>query len=225
MFVHDHAEGITRLNVYAGEAMGYLLTDQVEQDLINQGVLPDLGTPLIIQDKTFIDPNTVLTTDPTWPLPVDQSGSTSNLWTPHVYIPNQNPNGPDGTNPMGRWDYGPFFWPPWPTTEAPIQGVGNIHVQQGGSNYTNRPDRHVRAIRGRYHWLRRHGDGHPQQGHSVRHPRDGERCGLHRAARRDHLGGTVGGTQAVARAILDANGAVIGYKIVNPGSGYRRYRR
>ena len=139
MFVHDHAAGITRLNVYAGEAMGYLLTDQVEQDLINQGVLPDLGTPLIIQDKTFIDPKTVLTTDPTWPLPVDQSGSTSNLWTPHVYIPNQNPNGPDGTNPTGRWDYGPFFWPPWPTTEAPIQGVGNIQVQDGGSNYTKPP--------------------------------------------------------------------------------------
>ena len=27
MFYHDHAWGITRLNVYAGEAAGYLLTD------------------------------------------------------------------------------------------------------------------------------------------------------------------------------------------------------
>ena len=27
--------GITRLNVYAGEAAGYLLTDPVEQDFIN----------------------------------------------------------------------------------------------------------------------------------------------------------------------------------------------
>ncbi len=35
MFYHDHAYGITRLNVYAGEAAGYLLTDQVEQDLIS----------------------------------------------------------------------------------------------------------------------------------------------------------------------------------------------
>jgi hypothetical protein len=34
MFYHDHAYGITRLNVYAGEAAGYLLTDQVEKDLI-----------------------------------------------------------------------------------------------------------------------------------------------------------------------------------------------
>ncbi len=35
MFYHDHSYGITRLNVYAGEAAGYLLTDQVEDDLIN----------------------------------------------------------------------------------------------------------------------------------------------------------------------------------------------
>ena len=34
MFYHDHAYGITRLNVYAGEAAGYLITDQVEEDLI-----------------------------------------------------------------------------------------------------------------------------------------------------------------------------------------------
>ncbi len=26
MFYHDHAYGITRLNVYAGEAAGYLIT-------------------------------------------------------------------------------------------------------------------------------------------------------------------------------------------------------
>ena len=35
MFYHDHAMGITRLNVYAGEAAGYVVTDQVEQDMIN----------------------------------------------------------------------------------------------------------------------------------------------------------------------------------------------
>ena len=34
MFYHDHALGITRLNVYAGVAAGYLLTDPVEEDLI-----------------------------------------------------------------------------------------------------------------------------------------------------------------------------------------------
>jgi len=77
MFYHDHAYGITRLNVYAGEAAGYLLTDPVEDDLIDgtnvsgifgagtpYKVLPDQGTPagvyrygipLIIQDKAFVN--------------------------------------------------------------------------------------------------------------------------------------------------------------------------
>ena len=31
MFYHDHAWGITRLNVYVGMVAGYLLTDDVEQ--------------------------------------------------------------------------------------------------------------------------------------------------------------------------------------------------
>ena len=99
MFYHDHAYGITRLNVYAGEAAGYLLTDAVEQDLIASGILPGVGTPLIIQDKTFIDPNTVLKTDPTWPFAVDPSNS--DLWAPHVYMPNQNPNSPGRGEPHG----------------------------------------------------------------------------------------------------------------------------
>ena len=34
MFYHDHAHGITRLNVYAGEAAGYLLTDPTERALV-----------------------------------------------------------------------------------------------------------------------------------------------------------------------------------------------
>ena len=39
-----------------------------------------------------------------------------NLWFPHVYIPNQWPGNPDGSgsNPLGRWDWGPWFWPVWP---------------------------------------------------------------------------------------------------------------
>ena len=35
MFYHDHAVAITRLNVYAGMAAGYLIHDPVEDDLIN----------------------------------------------------------------------------------------------------------------------------------------------------------------------------------------------
>lgn len=114
-FYHDHALGTTRLNVYSGEAAGYLIVDPTEDSLISGGVLPNqgggvynYGIPLIIQDKSFVDPVTTLQTDPTWPFgPV-----AGNLWFPHVYVPNQNPADPEGVNAIGRWDYGPWFWPP-----------------------------------------------------------------------------------------------------------------
>ena len=37
---HDHALGITRLNVYAGGAGGYIITDDVEEDYIQAGPTP-----------------------------------------------------------------------------------------------------------------------------------------------------------------------------------------
>jgi hypothetical protein len=40
MFYHDHAWGITRLNVYAGEAAPYIITDDTEQALIDAGTIP-----------------------------------------------------------------------------------------------------------------------------------------------------------------------------------------
>jgi FtsP/CotA-like multicopper oxidase with cupredoxin domain len=108
MFYHDHAYGITRLNVYAGVAAGYVLTDPVEQGLITSGALPAEQVPLIIQDKTFVDARTIGITDPTW-----NWGGDGQLWFPHVYMPNQNPNDrATGANDFGRWDYGPWFWPP-----------------------------------------------------------------------------------------------------------------
>ncbi len=56
MFYHDHAYGITRLNVYAGEAAGYLIADDTEKKLITDGVIPGAADtlPLVIQDKTFV---------------------------------------------------------------------------------------------------------------------------------------------------------------------------
>ncbi|MFA6035108.1 MAG: hypothetical protein WC889_19575, partial [Myxococcota bacterium] len=38
-FYHDHAYGITRLNVYVGEAAGFLITDTTEATLVNGGTL------------------------------------------------------------------------------------------------------------------------------------------------------------------------------------------
>lgn len=132
MFYHDHSYGITRLNVYAGEAAPYLVTDLVEADLINGTnftgvnpqnlrVLPDLGIPLVIQDKTFVDPTTIWNQDPTWNWGTGQRDPNTgeiveavegDLWYPHVYMPNQNPWSESGMNDMGRWHYAPWFWPP-----------------------------------------------------------------------------------------------------------------
>jgi FtsP/CotA-like multicopper oxidase with cupredoxin domain len=126
MFYHDHAMGITRLNVYAGEAAGYVLTDQVDQDMINGTnvsgvnpsglhVLPGIGIPLIIQDRTFVDAATIAAQDPTWKWgttpPVPHTGD---LWYPHVYMSAQNPWDVSGTNAFGRWHYGPWFIQPTP---------------------------------------------------------------------------------------------------------------
>ncbi|WP_052263408.1 chitobiase/beta-hexosaminidase C-terminal domain-containing protein [Geobacter pickeringii] len=127
MFYHDHSYGMTRLNVYSGMAAGYLITDPYEDDLIagtnvtgvnptSAKTIPDLGgvyhygIPLIIQDKTFV-PQNIGVQDAKWTNPA--WGSYGDLWFPHVYEPNQDPNAPDGTNPFGRWDYGPWFWPPF----------------------------------------------------------------------------------------------------------------
>jgi FtsP/CotA-like multicopper oxidase with cupredoxin domain len=138
MWYHDHALGITRLNVYAGEAAPYELKDPVEQALINGGQFKSAGTtvtvaagtipateiPLIIQDKTFVPSLTQLAAeDPTWD--VANWGGTGNLWFPHVYMPNQNPYDDSGANAMGRWDYGPWFWPPVTTLTHGVLANGD----------------------------------------------------------------------------------------------------
>ncbi len=115
LFYHDHAYGITRLNVYGGEAAGYLLTDPFERNLT-----PNMADiPLVIQDKTFVpDEAQLRATDPLWDS--YKWGGKGSLWLPHVYMPNQDPDLPNGCcNPMGRWDYGPWFWPVTPAV-APM---------------------------------------------------------------------------------------------------------
>jgi spore coat protein A len=53
MWHHDHAVGITRLNVYAGIVSAYLLGDDFEDTLIAAGAIPSTQIPLVIQDKSF----------------------------------------------------------------------------------------------------------------------------------------------------------------------------
>jgi len=95
MWYHDHALGITRLNAYAGIATAYVLTDAYEQELIRTGVLPDIGIPLVIQDKTFV-PATGN------PEPGGRGGP-GDLWYPSWY---------EKADEGGRWDYGPDVDPP-----------------------------------------------------------------------------------------------------------------
>jgi spore coat protein A len=51
LWYHDHAMGITRLNVYAGLAANYLLRDSIEDSLNLPGGAYEI--PLMIQDKAF----------------------------------------------------------------------------------------------------------------------------------------------------------------------------
>ncbi len=118
MFYHDHAWGITRLNVYAGEAAGYTITDDTEKALVNSGTIPGEADtlPLIVQDRTFTpDEATLKLQDPTWD--VDRWGGQGSFWFHHVYMPAQNPGDPSGMSAYGRWMYGPWFWPPATGTE------------------------------------------------------------------------------------------------------------
>ena len=145
--------------VYAGEAAGYLLTDPADQDMINGTnlsgvnpnnlqVLPGLGIPLVIQDRTYVDPATIFAQDPTWnwgtgarytaadaPDPAligkIKEAVPGDLWYPHVYMTVQNPYDLTGTNAFGRWHYGPWFFPPTPVCGSVPGAVPPYCIEQG----------------------------------------------------------------------------------------------
>ncbi|MFN2116803.1 MAG: multicopper oxidase domain-containing protein [Candidatus Promineifilaceae bacterium] len=113
MFYHDHAWGITRLNVYAGMAAPYIIQDATEQALVDAGTIPGPNEtiPLVVQDKTFVPNDAQLALqDESWD--TARWGGEGSLWVPHVYSPAQNPGAASGVNEYGRWAYGPWFWPP-----------------------------------------------------------------------------------------------------------------
>ncbi len=139
LWYHDHTSGLTRLNVYAGMAAPYNLTDAVEQDLIARGVIPGAADtiPLVIQEKAYVpddvlpvkngDTDVVSGEDARWD--VDHWGKPGDLWYPHVYETNQNPATIDGWNNVGRWHYGPWFWPVFPAPLAlPTGAYGDVTV-------------------------------------------------------------------------------------------------
>ncbi|MFC3505140.1 hypothetical protein ACFOOK_29850 [Micromonospora krabiensis] len=107
LWFHDNTLGLARLTVYSGQLALYLLTDPAEEQLVADGVLPEHELPLVIEDKTFVpDDGQLAAEDPTWDR--DRWGARGSLWHPHVYQPRQNPYRSGGTNPTGRWDYGPW---------------------------------------------------------------------------------------------------------------------
>ena len=127
MFYHDHAFGTTRLNVYLGEAAGYVIQDPTEQALVAAGTIPADVIPLIIQDRTFVpsdhstdpaNPTQLDLQDPTWD--ATHWGNYGDFWYHHVYMPAQNPGDPSGMSAFGRWMYGPWFWPPADPPHGPI---------------------------------------------------------------------------------------------------------
>ncbi len=130
MFYHDRSSGLSRLNAYAGMEAGYFVSDSTEQALITAGTIPGAADtiPLIIEDKTFV-PADVAQQDAKWnksvmagAAPMTVLGGESDLWFPHVYETNQDPASALGTNPVGRFDYGPLFWPIFPAVDPTPTG-------------------------------------------------------------------------------------------------------
>jgi spore coat protein A len=67
MFYHDHAQGLTRLNAYAGIAAAYVVGDEQEDGLVASGAVPALADTvfLVMVDRSFFD--------------------TGDLWYPNTY--------------------------------------------------------------------------------------------------------------------------------------------
>ncbi|MBX7268388.1 hypothetical protein KIF24_21805 [Micromonospora sp. Llam7] len=127
LWFHDNTVGLSRLTVYSGQIALYLLTDEAQERLVADGTLPAEQLPLVFEDKTFVPDDAQLAAqDPTWDR--DRWGARGALWHPHIYQPRQNPYRPDGINPTGRWDYGP-----WSRTasaagpDAPAAALPNPH--------------------------------------------------------------------------------------------------
>ncbi len=123
---HDHTVGITRLNAYAGLVSAYMLTDATEQALIADGTLPgaDATIPLILQDKTFV-PDDIAFQDARWN--TTAWGAPGDMWFPHVYETVQDPNQATNFNSVGRWHWGPWFWPSFPSLyNLPSGGYGDV---------------------------------------------------------------------------------------------------
>ena len=127
-WLHDYTSGSARMNIYAGIMSAFMIHDAAEATLkAAGGALNGMDEiPLIFEDKTFV-PKDIAVQDAKWS--TTAWGQYGDLWFPHVYETNQNPDAIDGLNPPGRWDYGPWFWPIFPAPLAlPNGSYGNASV-------------------------------------------------------------------------------------------------
>ncbi|MEY8688624.1 MAG: fibronectin type III domain-containing protein [Leptothrix sp. (in: b-proteobacteria)] len=110
---HDHAAGITRLNAYIGMAAPYVISDASETDLVTRGVIPGPADTvyLVLQDKGFV-PDDIALQDQRWN--TTAWGAPGDFYYAHVYETVQDPKQLNSWNPVGRWHYGPWFWPVFP---------------------------------------------------------------------------------------------------------------
>ena len=121
MFYHDHSWGITRLNVYAGEAAGYTITDDTEKKLVEQRGSPgrrrhpaaDRPGPHVRagRSKDAVDARQRQSArtprgTPGAGAPRAASGTTTSTCRRRTRAT------PRGMSAYGRWMYGPWFWPP-----------------------------------------------------------------------------------------------------------------
>ncbi|WP_052807992.1 multicopper oxidase domain-containing protein [Methyloterricola oryzae] len=123
---HDHAVGLTRLNVMAGMAAPYVLTDATEASLISSGAIPDAThtIPLVLQDKSFV-PADIKLQDARWS--ETGWGKPGDIWYPHVYETVQDPKQATNFNAVGRWHWGPWFWPVFPALyNLPSGAYGDV---------------------------------------------------------------------------------------------------
>jgi FtsP/CotA-like multicopper oxidase with cupredoxin domain len=111
MFYHDHAEGTTRLNVYAGMAAGYVLQDPTEQAMISGGTAYEAavamgytGTELAKYDSTHIYPaNTLPPLEDTIPLVIQEKTFVPDNTTPVLNFYGPFSSALNSQDPTWRW--------------------------------------------------------------------------------------------------------------------------
>ncbi len=228
---HDHTYAATRTNVYAGIVSAFMIHDATEATMkAAGGALAGMDEiPLIYETKTFV-PKDVNIQDAKWNVdaagnPKQRWGTYGDLWFPHVYEANQNPNSIDGTNPAGRWDYGPWFWPVFPAPLAlPAGDADNVSAVQEAYNDTPLingvayPKLNVDPKAYRFRLLNADGQRYVNLGLYVAEPLS---LGLvnggsgYSVAPAVTITAPAGGTGAgTATALIDATGAVVGFSNV-----------